>query len=62
MKFFKTLVEGFKIDIDRYSAAEKDLEIKIAELEGQNDPLSIASLRTHRRYLNLLRQKRKEHG
>lgn len=60
MKRFWELAKGIKIDVDGYDSKEEELELKIAELEGQRDPLSVASLRTHKRYLNLLQQRRKE--
>lgn len=60
MKRFWDLAKGFKVDVDGYDTKEKELELKIAELEGQRDPLSIASLRTYKRYLNLLQQRKKE--
>ena len=51
MKFFWNKAKGLNADIERHRAKEKELEAKIAELEGETDPMSIAVLRTYRRFL-----------
>lgn len=54
MKYFWDKTNGLNADIERHRAKEKELESKIAELEGEEDPMSIAALRTYRRFLNQL--------
>ena len=51
MKFFWDKAKGLNADIERHRAEEKRLEAKIAELEGKEDPMSIAALRVYRRFL-----------
>jgi hypothetical protein len=51
MKFFWDNAKGLNADIERHRAKEKELESKIAELEGKEDPMSIAALRVYRRFL-----------
>ena len=51
MKYFWDKAKGLNADIERHRAKEKELESKIAELEGKEDPMSIASLRAYRRFL-----------
>ena len=51
MKFFWDKAKGLNADIERHRAKEKELESKIAELEGKEDPMSIAALRVYRRFL-----------
>jgi len=51
MKYFWDKTNGLNADIERHRAKEKELEAKIAELEGKEDPMSIAALRTYRRFL-----------
>ena len=51
MKYFWDKAKGLKADIERHRAKEKELESKIAELEGKEDPMSIAALRVYRRFL-----------
>ena len=51
MKFFWDKAKGLNADIERHRAKETGLESKIAELEGKEDPMSIAALRTYRRFL-----------
>jgi len=51
MKYFWDNAKGLNADIERHRAKEKELESKIAELEGKEDPMSIASLRVYRRFL-----------
>jgi hypothetical protein len=54
MKFFWKDTKGLKADVERHRAREKEYVDKIAELEGKEDPMSVASLRVYRRHLNLL--------
>ena len=51
MKFFWNKAKGLNADVVRHRAKEQELEAKIAELEGLEDPMSIAALRTYRRFL-----------
>ena len=51
MKYFWDKTKGLNADIERHRAKEKELESKIAELEGKEDPMSIAALRVYRRFL-----------
>ena len=51
MKFFWNKAKGLNADIERHREKEKELEARIAELEGKEDPMSIAALRTYRRFL-----------
>ena len=51
MKYFWDKANGLNADIERHRAKEKELESKIAELEGKEDPMSIAALRVYRRFL-----------
>jgi hypothetical protein len=51
MKYFWNKATGLNADIERHRAKEQELEAKIAELEGKEDPMSIAALRTYRRFL-----------
>jgi len=50
MKFFWGETKGLKADVDRHRAKEAELDAKIAELEGKDDPMSIAALRVYRRF------------
>jgi hypothetical protein len=54
MKFFWGDAKGLKADVERHRAKEKEYTDKIAELEGSEDPMSIAALRVYRRHLNML--------
>jgi hypothetical protein len=54
MKFFWKDTKGLKADVERHRTKEKEYVDKIAELEGKEDPMSVASLRVYRRHLNLL--------
>jgi hypothetical protein len=56
MKFFWNDAKGLKADVERHRAKEKEYTDKIAELEGSEDPMSIAALRVYRRHLNMLQQ------
>jgi hypothetical protein len=51
MKYFWNKAKGLNADIERHRAKEQELEAKIAELEGKEDPMSIAAMRTYRRFL-----------
>ena len=51
MTYFWNKAKGLNADIERHRAEEQELEAKIAELEGKQDPMSIAALRTYRRFL-----------
>ena len=51
MKYFWDKAKGLNADIERHRAKEKELESKITELEGKEDPMSIAALRVYRRFL-----------
>jgi hypothetical protein len=51
MKYFWDKAKGLNADIERHRAKEQEFEAKIAELEGKQDPMSIAALRTYRRFL-----------
>ena len=58
MKWFWQDAKGLKADVERHRAKEAELDAKIAELEGKDDPMSIACLRTYRRLrANLLQSK-----
>jgi hypothetical protein len=54
MKFFWKDTKGLKADVERHRAKEKEYMDKISELEGSEDPMSVAALRVYRRHLNLL--------
>ena len=51
MKYFWDKAKGLNADIERHRVKEKELESKIVELEGKEDPMSIAALRVYRRFL-----------
>ena len=55
-KFFWQEAKGLKADVERHRAQEKELQDKIQELEGKDDPMSIAALRVYRRFLAQLQQ------
>jgi len=48
MKFFWGDAKGLKADVERHRAEEAELDARIAELEGKEDPMSVAALRTYR--------------
>jgi hypothetical protein len=50
MKYFWRDAKGLKADVERHRAHEAELDAKIAELEGKEDPMSVASLRVYRRF------------
>jgi hypothetical protein len=56
MKFFWKNTRGLKADVERHRAKETELNAKMAELEGKDDPVSIAALRAYRRFHNQLQQ------
>ena len=60
MKFFWQKANGLKADIERHRAQEAELDAKIAALEGKDDPMSIAALRTYRRFRAQLLQSKAE--
>jgi hypothetical protein len=60
MKFFWQNAKGLKADVERHRAKEKEYMDKIAELEGKEDPMSVAALRVYRRHLNMLQQSKAE--
>ena len=60
MKFFWTQAKGLKADVERHRAKEAELDAKIAELEGKDDPMSIAALRVYRRFRAQLLQSKAE--
>lgn len=51
MKYFWDKAKGLNADIERHRAKEKELESKIAELEGKTDDMSIRALRVYRNFL-----------
>jgi hypothetical protein len=51
MKYFWNKAKSLNADVERHRAKQQELEAKIAELEGLEDPMSIAALRTYRRFL-----------
>ena len=56
MKFFWDKTNGLKADVERHRAKEAELDARIAELEGKDDPMSIAALRVYRRFRAQLQQ------
>ena len=50
MKYFWNDAKGLKADVERHRAKEAEMDAKIAELEGKEDPMSVASLRVYRRF------------
>ncbi len=60
MKFFWGDAKGVKADVERHRAKERELDARIAELEGKDDPMSIAALRTYRRLRARLLQSKAE--
>jgi phytoene/squalene synthetase len=50
MKFFWGEAKGLKADVNRHREHEAKLDARIAELEGKDDPMSIAALRVYRRF------------
>ena len=60
MKWFWQDAKGLKADVERHRAKEAELDARIAELEGKDDPMSIAALRTYRRFRAQLLQSKAE--
>ena len=59
-RFFWQEAKGLKADVERHRAKEKEIQDRINELEGKDDPMSIASLRVYRRFLCQLQQSKAE--
>jgi hypothetical protein len=55
MTYFWKKTKGVTADIERHQAKEKQYLERIAELEGREDPVSIAARRVYRRHLTQLR-------
>ena len=55
MTYFWKKTKGVNADIERHQAKEKQYLERIAELEGREDPVSIAARRVYRRHLTQLR-------
>ena len=60
MKFFWGETKGLKADVERHRAHEAELDAKIAELEGKEDPMAVAALRVYRRFRAQLLQSKAE--
>ena len=60
MKFFWDNAKGLKADVERHRAKEAEMDARIAELEGKDDPMSIAALRVYRRFRAQLQQSKAE--
>ena len=60
MKWFWKDAKGLKADVERHRAKEAELDARIAELEGKDDPMSVAALRTYRRFRAQLLQSKAE--
>lgn len=60
MKWFWKDAKGVKADVERHRAKEAELDARIAELEGKDDPMSVAALRTYRRFRSQLLQSKAE--
>lgn len=60
MKWFWTDAKGLKDDVNRHRAKEAELDARIAELEGKEDPMSVAALRVYRRFRAQLLQSKAE--
>ena len=60
MKWFWQDAKGLKADVNRHRAEEAELDARIAELEGKDDPMSIAALRVYRRFRAQLLQSKAE--
>ncbi len=60
MKWFWQDAKGLKADVERHRAKEAELDARIAELEGKDDPMSIAALRVYRRFRAQLLQSKAE--
>lgn len=51
MSYFWEKASGLKADIERHRMKEAELIEKINELEGKDDPMSLAIIRTYRHLL-----------
>lgn len=60
MSWFWQDAKGLKADVERHRAKEAELDAKIAELEDKEDPMSVACLRTYRRFRAQLLQSKAE--
>ena len=60
MKWFWQDAKGLKADVERHRAKEAELDARIAELEGKDDPMSVAALRVYRRFRAQLLQSKAE--
>jgi uncharacterized protein YdcH (DUF465 family) len=60
MKFFWSETKGLKADVERHRAKEAELDAKIAELEGSQEPMDVAALRVYRRFRAQLLQSKAE--
>ena len=60
MKWFWQDAKGVKADVERHRAKEAELDARIAELEGKDDPMCIAALRVYRRFRAQLLQSKAE--
>jgi hypothetical protein len=60
MKWFWQDAKGVKADVERHRAKERELDARIAELEGKDDPMSVAALRVYRRFRAQLLQSKAE--
>jgi BMFP domain-containing protein YqiC len=60
MKWFWQDAKGVKADVERHRAKEAELDARIAELEGKDDPMSVAALRVYRRFRAQLLQSKAE--
>ncbi len=60
IKFFWGDAKGVKADVERHRPKEAELDARIAELEGKDDPMSVAALRVYRRFRAQLLQSKAE--
>jgi uncharacterized protein YdcH (DUF465 family) len=60
MSWFWSKATGVKADIERHRAKEAELDAKIAELEGSQEPIDVAALRVYRRFRAQLLQSKAE--
>lgn len=60
MKWFWQDAKGLKDDVNRHRAKEAELDARIAELEGKEDPMSVAALRVYRSFRAQLLQSKAE--
>lgn len=51
MSYFWEQAKGVNADLKRHRNREAELQAKIDELEGKDDPMSVATLRTYRHFL-----------